>query len=1160
MGCGNSKAHTAATSVPHQTSSKPGDQHEQQEETSSLQPPALHEHHEETSIPNYPDLTVHNNWMSRCLTGEIYKKLKDKKTQSGYTLDGCIQTGVDNPGHPFIMTVGAVAGDEESYKTFADMFDPIISGRHGGYGKDAKHKTDLTHENLRGGDNLDPNYVLSSRVRTGRSIRGLALPPWCTRAERRDVEKILKEALGTFDGEFSGKYYPLAGMTEQEQQQLIDDHFLFDKPVSPLLTCAGMARDWPDARGIWHNNDKTFLVWINEEDHTRVISMEKGGNMKRVFQRFCTGLKKVEDVIKSKGYEFMWNPHLGYILTCPSNLGTGLRAGVHVKLPKVSQHPDFEHFLEQLRLQKRGTGGVDTAATGGTFDISNADRLGMSEVELVQKVVDGVELLVNMEKAMEAGKDVYTVWPKAYPDLTKHNNWMAKCMTPQLYHSLVDKKTDSGYTIDECIQTGVDNPGHPFIMTVGLVAGDEECYTTFADLFDPVIEGRHNGYKKTDTHKTDLDASKLQGGDDLDPKYVLSSRVRTGRSIRGYSLPPWCTRAERRGVEKVLCEALGKLEGELQGKYYPLYEMDDKTQEQLIADHFLFDKPVSPLLTSAKMARDWPDARGIWHNDAKNFLVWINEEDHTRVISMEKGGNMKKVFERFCDGLKKVEELVKEQGKEFMWSEHLGYILTCPSNLGTGLRAGVHVKLPKLSTHPHFSHILEQLRLQKRGTGGVDTAAKGGIFDISNTDRLGCSEVELVQKVVDGVKLLVEMEKRLEKKKDISDLIPGGPLVEPSEVKIELQSDNFPDFSQHNNHMAKCLTKEIFDTLKDKKTKNGCTLDLCIQTGVDNPGHPFIMTVGAVAGDEESYTVFADLFDPVIEARHKGFKKTDKHKTDLDATKLNGGDDLDPDFVLSSRVRTGRSIRGYSLPPLCSRHERREVERIVSTALGNLSGEFSGKYYPLKGMTEEEQQQLIDDHFLFDKPVSPLLTCAGMARDWPDARGIWHNNDKTFLVWINEEDHTRLISMEKGGNMKRVFERFCNGLNLVEKEMKKMGKAYMWNEHLGYVLTCPSNLGTGLRAGVHVKLPKMSTHEKFDEVLEKLSLQKRGTGGVDTAAEGGIFDISNSDRLGHSEVSLVQQVIDGVKLLVAMEKKLMAGESIDDLMPGQTSVEHETNV
>ena len=184
----------------------------------------------------------------------------------------------------------------------------------------------------------------------------------------------------SFSGDLSGTYYPLSGMTDAEQEQLINDHFLFDKPVSPLLTCAGMARDWPDARGIWHNKNKNFLIWINEEDHTRVISMEKGGNMKRVFERFCRGLQEVEKHIQNNGHGFMWNQHLGYILTCPSNLGTGLRAGVHVRLPKLSQDKRFDSILEAYRLQKRGTGGVDTAATGGTYDISNLDRLGHSEV------------------------------------------------------------------------------------------------------------------------------------------------------------------------------------------------------------------------------------------------------------------------------------------------------------------------------------------------------------------------------------------------------------------------------------------------------------------------------------------------------------------------------------------------------------------------------------------------------------------------------------------------------------------------------------------------------------------------------------------------------------------------------------------------------------
>jgi len=361
-------------------------------------------------------------------------------------------------------------------------------------------------------------------------------------------------------------------------------------------------------------------------------------------------------------------------------------------------------------------------------------------------------------------------------------------------------------------------------------------------------------------------------------------------------------------------------------------------------------------------------------------------------------------------------------------------------------------------------------------------------------------------------------------------------------------SCNYPDLSKHNNVMAKYLTPAMYAQLRDRVTPNGCTLDQCIQTGVDNPGHPFIMTVGMVAGDEESYEVFAPLMDAVIEDRHNGYKPWDKHPTDLDASKIQGGN-FDPKYVLSSRVRTGRCIRGLTLPPICSRAERREVERVVVDALGDLKGEFAGKYYPLSGMTDEEQQQLIDDHFLFDKPVSPLLLCSGMGRDWPDARGIWHNEDKNFLVWVNEEDHTRVISMEKGGNIKRVFQRFCDGLKKVEDNISQKGWEFMWSEHLGYILTCPSNLGTGLRAGVHIKIPNVSKDPRFESLLDEMRLQKRGTGGVDTAAVGGTFDISNSDRLGKSEVNLVQDLIDGVELLIQMEKRLESRRGIEDLMP-----------
>uniref|UniRef100_A0A3Q3FC72 creatine kinase n=1 Tax=Labrus bergylta TaxID=56723 RepID=A0A3Q3FC72_9LABR len=294
------------------------------------------------SAARIPRPHQHNNHMAKVLTPEMYGNLRQGDA-SGFTLDDTIQTGVDNPGNNTQKQETTTTGNNHkrgNIRVFKELLDPVIEDRHG--------------------DDLDPNYVLSSRVRTGRSIRGFCLPPHCSRGERRAIENLSIESLDILDGDLKGKYYALKNMTEEEQQQLIDDHFLFDKPVSPLLLASGMARDWPDGRGIWHNDNKTFLVWVNEEDHLRVISMQKGGNMREVFTRFCTGLTKIESLFKDRGHEFMWNEHLGYVLTCPSNLGTGLRAGVHVKLPNVSKHDKFGEILKRLRLQKRGTGNTHT--------------------------------------------------------------------------------------------------------------------------------------------------------------------------------------------------------------------------------------------------------------------------------------------------------------------------------------------------------------------------------------------------------------------------------------------------------------------------------------------------------------------------------------------------------------------------------------------------------------------------------------------------------------------------------------------------------------------------------------------------------------------------------------------------------------------------------
>ena len=89
---------------------------------------------------------------------------------------------------------------------------------------------------------------------------------------------------------------------------------------------------WPNSRGIYHNDDKTFLCWVNEEDQFRIISMQEGGDIKAVFERLANGQIAIEAVAK-----FSFSYHLGYLKTCPTNVGTGLRASIHIKLPKISK-------------------------------------------------------------------------------------------------------------------------------------------------------------------------------------------------------------------------------------------------------------------------------------------------------------------------------------------------------------------------------------------------------------------------------------------------------------------------------------------------------------------------------------------------------------------------------------------------------------------------------------------------------------------------------------------------------------------------------------------------------------------------------------------------------------------------------------------------------
>jgi protein-arginine kinase len=108
-------------------------------------------------------------------------------------------------------------------------------------------------------------------------------------------------------------------------------------------------------------------------------------------------------------------------------------------------------------------------------------------------------------------------------------------------------------------------------------------------------------------------------------------------------------------------------------------------------------------------------------------------------------------------------------------------------------------------------------------------------------------------------------------------------------------------------------------------------------------------------------------------------------------------------MIKSTRIRVGRNLAKFPLGPGITREQRNQVEVDAQQAFANFTGELAGTYYSLSSMTPEQQKQLIADHFLFKEGDRFLESC-GLNRDWPEGRGIFHNAQKTFLTWVNEED------------------------------------------------------------------------------------------------------------------------------------------------------------
>jgi protein arginine kinase len=230
------------------------------------------------------------------------------------------------------------------------------------------------------------------------------------------------------------------------------------------------------------------------------------------------------------------------------------------------------------------------------------------------------------------------------------------------------------------------------------------------------------------------------------------------------------------------------------------------------------------------------------------------------------------------------------------------------------------------------------------------------------------------------------------------------------------------------------------------------------------------------------------------------------------------------DLVLSSRVRLARNLKDIPFPHKLDEAKGKEVIKLVEDAF--YTSTTMKDNYITKCLWDSDN---INNRFYFEKHlISPkLLTNSSKSAFIID-------NDETVSLMINEEDHIRLQCINGGLNLDDAYDMADKLDNLLEENLD-----YAFDEKLGYLTTCPTNLGTGLRASVMIHLPALTLNNEIEEILNALSqvgMTIRGLYGEGSKAFGNIYQISNQITLGLSEEDILNNLKAVVNQIINQEK------------------------
>ncbi|MEZ6057451.1 MAG: protein arginine kinase [Planctomycetaceae bacterium] len=235
----------------------------------------------------------------------------------------------------------------------------------------------------------------------------------------------------------------------------------------------------------------------------------------------------------------------------------------------------------------------------------------------------------------------------------------------------------------------------------------------------------------------------------------------------------------------------------------------------------------------------------------------------------------------------------------------------------------------------------------------------------------------------------------------------------------------------------------------------------------------------------------------------------------------------DSDVVISSRIRLARNLSDYPFPGHANADQRREIEATLREHIQKLPIGDSMMYLDVEDLSQLDRQFLVERQLI--------------SREHADAqgtRGVGVGLRETVSLMINEEDHLRMQVLRSGYALSDCWQQ----MNQIDDELEEH-VAYAYDESFGYLTSCPTNAGTGIRASVMLHLPGLVLTKEIQKVfqaMQKMTLAVRGLYGEGSQAMGDFYQISNQMTLGKSEERIIAGIQEVVPKIIDYERRVRA--------------------